>query len=155
MNSNVVFDAPKSAESYSDFGVSSLDSDSIRKEASAHVLSEILADFEKAGETEEKVATDGKVASGKVAQEEEVKEEDEDEKEKEEKKEKAKEKEKKSASDLALERSLEKDASAYYDLGQWMAIDKVAESLSDDGTIDVKTSAVISLHVAGLTDNLV
>jgi hypothetical protein len=151
--SNIAFDAPKSPESYEDFGVSSLDSDSIQKEASAQVLSEILADFGKESETEEKTASD------KVAQEEKVKEEDKKEEEKEEKKEEKEEKEEKAkgkgAEDLALEKTLEKDASAYYDLGRWLAFDKVAEQLNEAGEVDVKTSAAIKLHVAGLTDSLV
>lgn len=157
MNSNVVIDAPKSPESYDDFGVSSLDSDSIQKEASAQVLSEILADLGKDDTEEDKV--EGKTASDKVAQEEKVKEEDkkeEDEKEDKEKDKEDKEEDKKSsAEDLALAKSLEKDAASYYDLGRWMAMDKAAESLSDEGVIPVKTSAVIKLHVAGLTDSLV
>ena len=125
MSNNVVFDAPKSPASYEDFGISSLDSESIKKEASAQVLSEILADFGKEIAEGEKV--EEKTASGKVAQEEKVKEEDkkeeeegkgkkeekEDKEEKEEKKEKAKDKGGKSAEDLALAKSLGKDAVAY------------------------------------------
>lgn len=154
MINDAIVDAPKSPESYDDFGFSSAKTAGIEKEANASLLSEILEDFQKESEGDGSVKKEAQSAKEDKVNEEKPKGKEEKAEVKEEEEEKD-EKEERKAEDMAIENELSKDAAGYYDLGTWMAIEKVAEFMVGNEILDEKTAAAISLHTASLTDSLV
>jgi len=124
------------------------DSNSVlRKESTAAILSEILGEFNaedttKVAENEDEKA---EAALAQAAAEEAAAEEAAEEAADEEP----------TAEELIAAKELEREASAYYDYGKWLAVEKVAEYLESEGAISEKTAAVIGLHVANLSDRLI